>query len=136
MDPYGNNYTDSYPSRMVKLNSTIHFVGKIHEYLDPFLEPRKEFNNFVHHYGYVYKNEQERIKHAWRNIQPLLEIRKEYPGDPRWIMQLDQEYFCICNYENVITASIEGLKEWENIEKINIYAHSYWSSICVSFTSI
>ena len=80
---------------------------------DPFLEPRKEFNNFVHHYGYVYKNEQERIKHAWRNIQPLLEIRKEYPGDPRWIMQLDQEYFCICNYENVIAASIEGLKEWE-----------------------
>lgn len=117
MDPYGNNYTDSYPSRMVKLNSTIHFVGKIHEYLDPFLEPRKEFNNFVHHYGYVYKNEQERIKHAWRNIQPLLEIRKEYPGDPRWIMQLDQEYFCICNYENVITASIEGLKEWEKYRK-------------------
>lgn len=117
MDPYGNNYTDSYPSRMVKLNSTIHFVGKIHEYLDPFLEPRKEFNNFVHHYGYVYKNEQERIKHAWRNIQPLLEIRKEYPGDPRWIMQLDQEYFCICNYEHVITASIEGLKEWEKYRK-------------------
>lgn len=117
MDPYGNNYVDSYPSRMVKLNSTIHFVGKIHEYLDPFLEPRKEFNNFVHHYGYVYKNEQERIKHAWRNIQPLLEIRKEYPGDPRWIMQLDQEYFCICNYENVIAASIEGLKEWEKYRK-------------------
>ena len=117
MDPYGNNYVDSYPSRMVKLNSTIHFVGKIHEYLDPFLEPRKEFNNFVHHYGYVYKNEQERIKHAWRNIQPLLEIRKEYPGDPRWIMQLDQEYFCICNYENVIAASIEGLKEWEKNRK-------------------
>lgn len=84
----------------------------------------------------MYKNEQERIKHAWRNIQPLLEIRKEYPGDPRWIMQLDQEYFCICNYENVIAASIEGLKEWENIEKINIYAHPYWSDICVSFTGI
>lgn len=49
--------------------------------------------------------------------QPLLEIRKEYPGDPRWIMQLDQEYFCICNYENVIAASIEGLKEWEKYRK-------------------
>ena len=106
MDPNGNNYIDSYPSRMVKLNSSIHFVGRIHEFLAPFCEPRKEFNDFVHHYGYVYKNEQEHVKHVWRNIEPLLVIRKEYPGDPRWIMQLDQEYFSACDYEKVITTCL------------------------------
>lgn len=117
MDPYGNNYIDSYPSRMVKLNSSIHFVGRIHEFLTPFCEPRKEFNDFVHHYGYVYKNEQEHVKHVWRNIEPLLVIRKEYPGDPRWIMQLDQEYFSAYDYEKVITTSIEGLEEWRKYKK-------------------
>ena len=117
MDPNGNNYIDSYPSRMVKLNSSIHFVGRIHEFLTPFCEPRKEFNDFVHHYGYVYKNEQEHVKHVWRNIEPLLVIRKEYPGDPRWIMQLDQEYFSAYDYEKVITTSIEGLEEWRKYKK-------------------
>ena len=43
----------------------------------------------------------EIFNHYWKS-------EKNYPGDPRWIMQLDQEYFCICNYENVIAASIEG----------------------------
>lgn len=109
----GSLHIDSYPSRMVRLNEHIRFTGKVHEYLTPFDTPRKEFHDFVHHYGYAYKNDLERVKHAQRNIKLLLEVRREYPGAPRWIMQLVQEYFSVCNYEKVIAAGIEGLKEWE-----------------------
>lgn len=113
MNMEGTLYTDSYPSRMVKLNSKIHFTGRVHEYLTPFEEPRKEFNDYVHHYGYVYQTEQEHIKHAWRNIKLLLEVRKENPGQPRWIFQLAQEYFSVHNYEKVVETCIAGLEEWK-----------------------
>lgn len=116
MNMEGTLYTDSYPSRMVKLNSKIHFTGRVHEYLTPFEEPRKEFNDYVHHYGYVYQTEQEHIKHAWRNIKLLLEVKKENPGQPRWIFQLAQEYFSVHNYEKVVETCIAGLEEWKNIE--------------------
>ena len=113
MNMEGTLYTDSYPSRMVKLNSKIHFTGRVHEYLTPFEEPRKEFNDYVHHYGYVYQTEQEHIKHAWRNIKLLLEVKKENPGQPRWIFQLAQEYFSVHNYEKVVETCIAGLEEWK-----------------------
>ena len=113
MNMEGTLYTDSYPSRMVKMNSKIHFTGRIHEYLTPFKEPRKEFNDFAHHYGYVYQTEEEHVKHAWRNIKLLLEVRKEKPGQPRWIFQLAQEYFSVHDYEKVIKTCTEGLEEWK-----------------------
>lgn len=113
LDIEGSLHIDSYPSRMVKLNKNIHFTGKVHEYLTPFDTPRKEFHDFVHHYGYAYKSDLERENHAQRNIKLLLEVRREHPGEPRWIMQLVQEYFVVCDYEKVIAAGTEGLKEWE-----------------------
>ena len=122
MNMEGTLYTDSYPSRMVKLNSKIHFTGRVHEYLTPFEEPRKEFNDYVHHYGYVYQTEQEHIKHAWRNIKLLLEVKKENPGQPRWIFQLAQEYFSVHNYEKVVETCIAGLEEWKKYRNQLTYA--------------
>ena len=111
-DFQGQIYSDSYPSRMVKLEPNTTFVGKIHEYLRPFNAPMKQFTDFVHHYGYVYKTDEERLKHCERNIVPLLEVRKENPGDPRWMCQLAQEYHCAQDYAKVEEACKEGLAEW------------------------
>ena len=80
LDFEGKAWVYSYPSRMVKIENGTKFIGKVHEYLDPLPQPLKKFNDFVHHYGYVYKNAQDKIKHAQRNIKPLLEMCKEYPG--------------------------------------------------------
>lgn len=109
----GTIYDDSYPSRMVKLTPETKFVGKIHEYLEPFELPKKEFTDFVHHYGYVFKDGEAKKKHGMRNIQPLLEMRKEHPGDPRWMLQLAQEYFAVKDYEESIKVCVEGLNEWQ-----------------------
>ena len=99
MDFQGAQYEDAYPSRMIKLGPRTRFFGKIHEFLDPYELPKKVFTDFVHHYGYVFQNEEDRKKHAYRNIKPLLELRREHPGEPRWICQLAQEYFMLSDYE-------------------------------------
>ena len=114
LDLEGKSFKTSYPSRMVRREKNTCFIGKIHEYINPFDIPQKEFSDFVHHYGYVYKSDEERVQHAARNIEPLVEMRKEYPGETRWMFQLAQEYFAVRNYEKTIKVCIEGLEEWEN----------------------
>ncbi len=112
-DLQGTMYVDNYPSRMVKLTPETKFVGRIHEYLEPYEKPKKEFTDFVHHYGYVYKDAEEQRRHAQRNILPLLEMKKEHPGEPRWVCQLAQEYLTIQEYEEILKVCREGLKEWQ-----------------------
>lgn len=111
-DAEGTVYGETYPSRMVKLLPETRFVGKIHEYLEPYERPKKEFTDFVHHYGYAYKDEEDRREHSARNIKPLLELRKEHPGEPRWMCQLAQEYFTLHEYGESIRVCKEGLEEW------------------------
>ncbi len=136
LDFEGKAWVYSYPSRMVKIENGTKFIGKVHEYLDPFPQPLKKFNDFVHHYGYVYKNAQDKIKHAQRNIKPLLEMCKEYPGDPRWTFQLAQEYFALAEYDKVIHTCAEGIAEWEEYKgKISycpIHVGTLFSYILIS----
>ena len=113
LDFEGISYVTSYPSRMVKRQEDTRFIGKVHEYLSPYKRPVKEFTDFAHHYGYVYRNVEAQVAHAWRNIEPLLEMRKEYPGNTRWMYQLAQEYFSIKNYARTIESCQESLQDWE-----------------------
>ncbi len=128
-DFQGMMYDDSYPSRMVKLEPGTKFTGKIHEYLEPFKLPKKTFSDFVHHYGYVYKDEEEKRKHARRNIGPLHEMREQHPGDPRWMCQLAQEYFAIQEYEEVIKVCEAGLEEWKALKDYVEYAPSHVGAV-------
>ena len=125
LDFEGKTWVYSYPSRMVKIEKNTKFVGKVHEYLDPFPEPLKKFDDLVHHYGYVYKSMQAQVQHAWRNIKPLLEMRKESPGDPRWMFQLAQEYFSVNAYEKVIETCTQGIEEWELYKNKITYCPTY-----------
>lgn len=120
----GTIYDDSYPMRMIKLSPEVQFVGKIHEHLEPFKNPKKSFSDFVHHYGYVYKDEKDKKNHAMRNIVPLLDMRKEHPGEPRWMCQLVQEYYIIGEYEKAAESCREGIEEWEALKEHMDYAPS------------
>lgn len=136
----GTMYDDSYPSRMVKLTPETKFVGRIHEYLEPFELPKKTFRDFVHHYGYAYRNQEEREAHARRNIVPLQEMRKEHPGDPRWMCQLAQEYFSLNEYEEVIRVCREGLQEWRTLKAFveygPVHAGALYAYILASLESM
>ncbi len=122
LDMQGISYVTSYPSRMVKREKNTKFVGKVHEYLSPFAKPVKKFTDFVHHYGYAFTSPQDQVAHAWRNIEPLLEMRKESPGNTRWMYQLGQEYFAIKNYEKTVKACQESLSDWKRYrDKVEYY---------------
>lgn len=118
----GTIYEDSFASRMVKLEPETHFVGKIHERLEPVRLPRKNFSDYVHHYGYVYRTPEQLQEHARRNIPLLLDQRRQYPGDPRWYAQLAQEYFVLKEYDKVIEDCEKGLQEWEALEDKSAYS--------------
>lgn len=121
----GTMYEDSYPSRMVKREASTKFIGKIHEYLSPFELPKRTFSDYVHHYGYVYKDEASKIQHSRRNLAPLREMVKEYPGDPRWICQLAQEYYAIKDYEATLDTCIKGLEAWRKRKEQLTYAPAH-----------
>lgn len=107
----GTMYDDSYPSRMCRLEPATRFIGKIHEFISTFKAPKKVFSDFVHHYGYVYKDDAEKQKHTERNIKPLLEMAEQYPMDPRWSGQLAQEYHTIGKFEEAFETSRKWLEE-------------------------
>lgn len=125
-DRQGVMYDDSYPSRMVELTPDTVFVGKIHEFLQPFRLPKKAFSDFAHHYGYAYRDEEDRKAHTRRNVGPLQEMIKEEPGDPRWSCQLAQEYFGDEDFEKTIQVCGQGLEDWREHQKEKIvYAPSH-----------
>lgn len=107
----GLRYEDAYLIRMVKLEPETRFVGKIHECLQPIREPIKRLADIAEHYGYAFRNEAERETHFDRNIEPLREMRKQYPGEARWIALLAQEYLSERDYENTFETCRTGLEE-------------------------
>lgn len=121
----GTIYNESYPSRMERLDKEAKFAGKIHEYLLPFRQPQKSFSVFVHHYGYAFKNREEEKRHSARNLPLLLEMRKDEPGNPRWILQLAQEYFSLEEYDKSMEAAASGLEEWKSLRKQIEYAPTH-----------
>lgn len=121
----GTMYDDSYPSRLCKREPETKFLGKVHEFLTTYKPPKKVFSAFAHHYGYVYKSEEEKKKHAERNIQPLLEMVEIQPFDPRWIAQLAQEYYNVDRQEDAFEVCRKWLEEQKDLKAHIQYVPTY-----------
>ncbi|MBE6844108.1 MAG: glycosyltransferase family 2 protein [Ruminococcus sp.] len=86
-----------YAPRLVRLEDGVEFEGAIHEGL-PQPNPHGIFSVKLHHYGYVYANQQELHKKAERNLKPIFEEYKKNPEDLRVLAHLcdamsgDEEY--------------------------------------------
>lgn len=90
-DSEGKAYSTAVLGRVVRRTETLRFVGAIHETFSEFRLPCKEFVSYVHHYGYVYANDEEKRKHIQRNIELLKgEIEKE-PRNIRYRAQMAME---------------------------------------------
>ncbi|MGN1083648.1 MAG: glycosyltransferase family 2 protein, partial [Lachnospiraceae bacterium] len=106
----GTSYVDTYVGRVVKRTPDTRFCGKIHEWLEPLPKMIKKANAYVHHYGYVYKNEEERKKHLLRNLTLEEAAVKEHPEDIRMCSQLVQEYRAAERYEDAKSLCLATLK--------------------------
>lgn len=112
----GKSYTDTYVGRCVKLTPETKFCGKIHEWLEPLPCAIMKTDVFVHHYGYVYKSEEDRQKHLERNLTLEEEAVRENPNDMRMCCQLVQEYRVARRYEDAMALCercLSGVKKTE-----------------------
>lgn len=130
-DWQGKEYSDAAVGRMCRLTVESRFVLPIHEYLQPFCEPHKDFQCFVHHFGYVAKStdESQKSEKSDRNI-PLLLERLEKADDKdsfHCCMQLAQEYRNRCEYDTAIEYCEKGLKLAGKQKRI--YAPEMWMQV-------
>lgn len=109
MDFEGTEYADLLVSRMIRLEPDIRFVYRIHESFNRAPGFPRKLDAYVHHYGYVYRDEEERRAHAMRNIGLLKEELEAEPRNMRHAMQLAQEYNSIGDREASLRVSLDSI---------------------------
>ena len=110
-DAEGKTYVDHNVDRIIRITPELHFEHRVHEaYTGIEIGQKKMLHSFVHHYGYVYKNDEERLAKHKRN-QELLEAEvREYPNDMRMRYQMAINSLSINDYDESIRLSFEAIK--------------------------
>lgn len=128
----GTAWTDSIAGRMFRLFKDTKFVDAIHERPTNIAGPTKSFSSYAHHYGYVYKTEEDRRAHIKRNTDLLIEQIKLEPTCARHYCHLAQEYNTIKEYEKSLDCALEGIekadmKSQENAKDVSgLYGNVVW----------
>lgn len=121
----GKGYIDSDVGRMCRLLPETKFIFPIHENLDPFPQPHKKLQCFVHHFGYLRKAGQEKKASKFdRNMKLLLERLEEEPDSAQCLMQLAMEHEVIGQYEKAIEYCERGLAA--AAKRKDIYGTEVW----------
>ncbi len=109
------HYSDSWASRMIRLDKDTHFESKIHEYLYPINGKCAHVHALVNHSGYIYRTNADKIKHFERNSKLLLDMIEEEPEKLRWRVHLVQEYRSVKYWKELYQFSIDCLKQTKNL---------------------
>ncbi len=97
-DSKRESYVETGALRVVRKERATTFVGIVHENLEPIRKRVKILHSFAYHDGYVYQSEEERNKHALRNIRLLNKALKKEPNNLHNRAQLFLEYGTIREY--------------------------------------
>ncbi len=109
------NYSDSWASRLIRLDKDTRFRSKIHEYLYPLRGKCKYIHAVVNHSGYIYATEEDKRRHFERNYTLLLEMIEEEPKELRWKVQLVQEYRSVKEWEKMYEFCVKCLEETKDV---------------------
>lgn len=122
LDYDGTQYSEHIVDRILRINPKLHFEHRVHEaYTDVEIKKKKILSSFVHHYGYVYANEEERRNKYMRN-QRLLELEcAEFPDDMRMRYQYVINPTVVNDFEESIRLSFEAIDRESNSQ--------YWDAI-------
>ena len=88
----GTEYGEWVAGRIFRIFNNTKFVGKIHEYVPFNPYKMKHLSSYVHHYGYVYETDEQRLAHSERNITLLEKEIEDNPTDARNYAHIYQEY--------------------------------------------
>lgn len=116
-DYSGIGYVDTLADRMCKITKESRFVGRVHESLRPYPEKVMQFNCYAHHYGYVFKSDEDAKKHSERNIILMEQEIKERADDARMAGQLVQEYAMANRVEDGLALCENWLNEYSDQER-------------------
>lgn len=123
----GTSYSDIPVGRMCRIKPETRFVMPIHEYLEPFSGPRKDFQTYVHHFGYVDWSQINKVSSkSERNLPLLLKRLEDGPVSdiPHCCMQIAQEYGSEGQYEKAIRYCKKGLEASKSDKQI--YSVEMW----------
>lgn len=116
----GTSYNDVRVSRMFRIWNNVRFVSSIHEYPYPLSGKSKLLHSAVEHYGYVYDTEEKRYQHFQRNVPLLRDMIQKERKNPRWWLQLIQEYRCVDQYPELQKCCEEALEIFTGINNIDV----------------
>lgn len=134
LDEDGSQYTDAWVGRMIRIDEDTHFASKIHERLLPVRGMTKPLHAIVHHFGYVYPNEEAKRKHFERNRVLLEEMLLEEPGEIRWKLQLLQEYRSVDEFDAMRRLGRKYLDEMKGKNSFAdcIYVGTFYAAIILA----
>lgn len=117
LDNNGNTYTELLTGRMVRLEPDIRFLYSIHECFNRVPGPVKKFSAYVHHYGYIYKSDEEARAHSQRNVSLLLVEHEKHPKNMKHTLQLVQEYKALQQFDKALEMCKDGIA-WSEKGKV------------------
>lgn len=130
----GTSYIDEWVSRLIRIEEDTHFEGSVHECLMPVRGKCKQIPAFVHHYGYVFETEEERVAHYKRNTEILEHLLRTEPNNMKWSLQLLKEYYSVGDFEKLRNISNEALQKIEAVDEtfMNMCRGAFYISILMS----
>lgn len=118
-DVEGKSWNDVPVSRASRIEGNIRFIDKIHEQFSKALQPAILIPEYVHHYGYIYSNEEDKQKHAYRNLSLLEKQLEEGNHSLRQYHHMLQEYNVLEYHQKAFEMALQGIqKAKENNENI------------------
>ena len=102
MDEKHVQFEDVWLLRLVHLQESVKFVGKVHEGFEPLTNNGKNIKALVCHTGYIHDTIEKRNRHFERNHKLLLEMISEEPNNLRWHLQLAQEYVTVEKWQELV----------------------------------
>lgn len=93
----GTQYGVADLGRLVRRSKKLKFVGSVHETFSEYFLPCKRLTDYVHHYGYVYQNEEQKQQHIKRNIELL---KKELYKDNKNMRYRTQMALELATFDN------------------------------------
>lgn len=131
----GTKYVDEWVSRMIRIEPDTRFEGSVHESLVPAVGKCKKIEAYVHHYGYVYADEEAKRRHFERNSRILIRLIREEPDNLRWRLQILLEYYSIEDGKQLRQAGEDALELIREIDRpfVNECRGAFYSAVLLGY---
>ena len=108
----GREYSDHTVDRIIRINEQLHFEHRVHEaYTGIDIGEKKLLHDYVHHYGYIYKS-QEDMQNKYERNEVLLEIEcRENPNNMRMWHQFIMNQYALQYWDRGVEIAQEAIRQ-------------------------